>query len=182
VAGVRAALEASPLPFVLTVPGDAPFLPADLVARLQIGMTEELDDFVRPVAEDHVGHGQPDPLRDRLAQIVSPAIRIKMRPLDRLDHGLTRLGRRTERILVRSQLDDLAGRDPQLAGQVLDRLAGLVSDQFTQLRIRVFPHGANLTGEFGVCERFAPLRESRPCASPSSPTPTTASRRPCAPS
>ncbi len=33
-AGVLAALEASPLPFVLTVPGDAPFLPADLVVRL----------------------------------------------------------------------------------------------------------------------------------------------------
>lgn len=33
-AGVLAALEASPLPFVLTVPGDTPFLPPDLVARL----------------------------------------------------------------------------------------------------------------------------------------------------
>lgn len=33
-AGILTALEASPLPLVLTVPGDAPFLPADLVARL----------------------------------------------------------------------------------------------------------------------------------------------------
>lgn len=32
-----AALEASPLPFVLTVPGDVPFLPPDLVARLHAG-------------------------------------------------------------------------------------------------------------------------------------------------
>lgn len=35
--GVLAALEASPLPFVLTVPGDAPFLPPDLVSRLHAG-------------------------------------------------------------------------------------------------------------------------------------------------
>lgn len=35
--GVLAALEDSPLPFVLTVPGDAPFLPPDLVARLHAG-------------------------------------------------------------------------------------------------------------------------------------------------
>lgn len=35
--GVLAALEASPLPFILTVPGDAPFLPPDLVARLHAG-------------------------------------------------------------------------------------------------------------------------------------------------
>lgn len=35
--GVLAALEASPHPFVLTVPGDAPFLPPDLVARLHAG-------------------------------------------------------------------------------------------------------------------------------------------------
>jgi len=33
-AGILAALEASPAPLVLTVPGDAPFLPLDLVARL----------------------------------------------------------------------------------------------------------------------------------------------------
>jgi len=32
--GVLAALEASPLPFVLTVPGDAPFLPPDLAEGL----------------------------------------------------------------------------------------------------------------------------------------------------
>jgi len=33
-AGILAAMEASPLPFVVTVPGDSPFLPGDLVARL----------------------------------------------------------------------------------------------------------------------------------------------------
>lgn len=33
-AGVLAALEASPLPWVVTATGDAPFLPPDLVARL----------------------------------------------------------------------------------------------------------------------------------------------------
>jgi molybdenum cofactor guanylyltransferase len=33
-AGILAAMEASPLPFVVTVPGDSPFLPDDLVARL----------------------------------------------------------------------------------------------------------------------------------------------------
>jgi molybdopterin-guanine dinucleotide biosynthesis protein A len=33
-AGILAAMEASPLPWVVTVPGDCPFLPADLVARL----------------------------------------------------------------------------------------------------------------------------------------------------
>ena len=33
-AGILAAMEASPLPWVVTVPGDSPFLPADLVARL----------------------------------------------------------------------------------------------------------------------------------------------------
>jgi molybdopterin-guanine dinucleotide biosynthesis protein A len=33
-AGILAAMEASPLPWVVTVPGDSPFLPQDLVARL----------------------------------------------------------------------------------------------------------------------------------------------------
>lgn len=33
-AGILAAMEASPLPFVVTVPGDSPFLPPDLVTRL----------------------------------------------------------------------------------------------------------------------------------------------------
>lgn len=33
-AGILAAMEASPLPWVVTVPGDSPFLPLDLVARL----------------------------------------------------------------------------------------------------------------------------------------------------
>lgn len=33
-AGILAAMEASPLPWVVTVPGDSPFLPGDLVARL----------------------------------------------------------------------------------------------------------------------------------------------------
>jgi molybdopterin-guanine dinucleotide biosynthesis protein A len=33
-AGILAAMEASPLPWIVTVPGDSPFLPEDLVARL----------------------------------------------------------------------------------------------------------------------------------------------------
>lgn len=33
-AGILAAMESSPLPWVVTVTGDAPFLPSDLVARL----------------------------------------------------------------------------------------------------------------------------------------------------
>ncbi|MBS7790706.1 molybdenum cofactor guanylyltransferase MobA [Roseococcus sp. SDR] len=33
-AGILAAMEASPLPWIVTVPGDSPFLPNDLVARL----------------------------------------------------------------------------------------------------------------------------------------------------
>lgn len=33
-AGILAAMEASPTPWVVTVPGDSPFLPRDLVARL----------------------------------------------------------------------------------------------------------------------------------------------------
>jgi len=33
-AGILAAMEASPLPWVVTAPGDSPFLPLDLVARL----------------------------------------------------------------------------------------------------------------------------------------------------
>lgn len=33
-AGILAAMEASPLPWIVTAPGDSPFLPHDLVARL----------------------------------------------------------------------------------------------------------------------------------------------------
>lgn len=33
-AGILAAMEASPLPWIVTVPGDSPFLPEDLVPRL----------------------------------------------------------------------------------------------------------------------------------------------------
>lgn len=66
--GVLAALEASPLPFVLTVPGDTPFLPPDLVARLHAGRG------AAAVAQAGSG-GQAHPVIALWPRALAPALR-----------------------------------------------------------------------------------------------------------
>ena len=54
----------------------------------------------------------PQLRRERFAQIVAAAVRIKMRGLKCALHCRQRFGRRPERVLVRRQLDDIAGVAP----------------------------------------------------------------------
>ena len=111
-----------------------------LVTGLQISMPQEFDDLVGAIAQDDIGHAKPQLLGHRLAQVIASAIRVKVCSINRVDHRLAGGGRRTKRVLVRGQFDDLAGRKTQLPRQVLDRLPRFVSDQITELRVGIFPH------------------------------------------
>jgi hypothetical protein len=51
----------------------------------------------------------------------------------RLFHGLDGLGRRSERIFVGGQFDDVFGLQATLAGDILDGLSGFVSDEIFEL-------------------------------------------------
>ena len=112
----------------------------DLIARTQEGVADEFDDLVRAAAEDHVSALEAELLGNGFPEVVTAAIRIKVGALQRLAHGRQRLGRRPERILVGSELDDLCGLQPQFTGHVFDRLAGLVRDEIAQPGMGEFPN------------------------------------------
>jgi hypothetical protein len=56
-------------------------------------------------------------------------------------HGCERLGRRSERILVRGQLDDFIGIGAQLARRFFDRLPRFVNGEIAQLLVGDIPDG-----------------------------------------
>ena len=113
----------------------------DLAARLQKGMPDEFDDFVRSVAEDQLVRRNAELLRKRLAHIIAAAVRIKMRTLQRGLHGRPRFRRRAERVLVRSELDDAGCLRADLARGFFDRLTRLVDGEVAQLRVGEIPDG-----------------------------------------
>jgi molybdenum cofactor guanylyltransferase len=78
-AGVLAALEASPLPFVLTVPGDAPFLPPDLVARLHAARAGAV------IAQAASG-GQVHPVVALWPRALAPGLRVALAAGERAVH------------------------------------------------------------------------------------------------
>ena len=110
------------------------------VARPKEGMPDELDDFVRAVSKDDVFPVKAEFVGDGASQRPSAAVGIKVRALERLTHGCEGFWRRTERIFVRGQLDDLRGLQTHFARQLLDRLAGFVGDKFQNVLVRGFPH------------------------------------------
>ena len=111
----------------------------DLVAGVEKGFTDELDDFVRATAEDHVFPFQPELRGDALAQIVAAAVGVKVGALKHRAHRVEGLGRRAERVFVGGELDDLLRLEPEFARHVLDRFSRFVGDEFAQPRVGGIP-------------------------------------------
>ena len=131
-----------------------------LVAGPQEGVAEKLDDLVGAVAEEDVFAPAAEFCRDGLAQVISAAVGIELGAVECAPHRRERLGRGAEGVFVGGQLDDLPGRDAEFAGEVLDGLAGLVTDEFAQLRVGVGPEGG---GHRGAIYRERPRVTSDKC-------------------
>ena len=99
----------------------------DLVTRTKEGMADKLDDLVGTVAKNDVFAGKAEPLRDRTAKLVAAPVWIEVGSLQGATHRLQSLGRRPERILIGSKLDDLLLAETKVAGQFLNRLARFVN-------------------------------------------------------
>ena len=98
-------------------------------------VADELDDFIRAVAEDEGRRLHPELGREFLFQIKRVAIGIQM---DAGEGGLQRrqrARRRSEGIFVRCHLADGVGRQPEFARDFLNRPAGLISRQGWEKRI-----------------------------------------------
>jgi len=89
-------------------------------------VAEELDDFVRAVAEDQVGRRHAELGGELLLQIERIAIRVEVDLRQRLAHGSQGEAGRAERVFVRGDLDDAVGGQPEFAGDFLDRPARLI--------------------------------------------------------
>ena len=113
----------------------------DVVPAIEEGVAEKLDYFIRTVPEDGVIPGATKAGRKRFAQIITASIRIEMRRVQSATNRRQRFWRRTKRVLIRGEFDDLAGVHTKLARGFLDRLAWLVHGQIAQLRIGDIPHG-----------------------------------------
>ena len=89
-------------------------------------VADELDDFVRAVAEDQVGGRHAEFGGELLLQVEGIAIRVEIHLRQRLAHGGQGEARGAERVLVRGELDDAVGGQPEFAGDFLDRAARLI--------------------------------------------------------
>ena len=98
----------------------------DLVARPQQRMAEQLDDLVRAVAHDELVRAEPFDLRQLLPQRKAPAVRVKLPLHQRLLRRRQRARRGPERVFIRGQLDEARRVEPELARDILNRLAGLI--------------------------------------------------------
>ena len=92
-------------------------------------MANELDDFVRAVAENRDWRVQRRVFRELLLQVKRIAVRIKIQVSQRLLHRGQRQRRRAERIFVRRELDDVAGGQAEFARDFFDGAAGLINRQ-----------------------------------------------------
>jgi hypothetical protein len=96
----------------------------DFVPFTQQDLREQLEDLVRTGTEDELLGSDREPTRERAAQLVARTIGIAVDVRGLRAHRLHGLRGRTERVLVRGQLDRAA--DAELALQLLDRLARLI--------------------------------------------------------
>src|SRR5688572_22788519 len=103
-----------------------------LDARYEEGFGEHHEDLVRTVAERHLADVDRVPLRGARAQAVAAAVGIMADVRDRRRERRARMPSRTERVLVRRELD--AAADAEFALERLRRLAGHVRGQAAQPR------------------------------------------------
>ena len=85
------------------------------VAAFQESVREQLDDFVRTVAENDVIGGDVELSGNGVAQVKRAAVGIKMCVFDGIADGFDRLWRRAQWIFIRSQLHNLGRRATKLA-------------------------------------------------------------------
>ena len=95
-----------------------------LVAGPEERADQELDQLVRPVAEDHLILPEAVLLGERLTEVEPAPVGIAVQVDERGGDGFTDAIRRRQWIFVRGQLDGVV--DAQLAFELLDRLPGLV--------------------------------------------------------
>ena len=103
-------------------------------------MADKLDDLVGSVAENDILAGHAETLRDGATQFVAAAVGIEVGALQCAAHRFECLGGGAERVLIGGELDDLLLAQAEIAGQLLDGLAGLVNGQFQDMLMRGFPH------------------------------------------
>ena len=77
-----------------------------LIAWPEIGMGDELQQFVGTRTADDARRIEPVTLGDRLAQIIGRAVGIKGKRIGRRREGFERLGARAQGRLVRRQFED----------------------------------------------------------------------------
>src|SRR2546425_6316039 len=95
-----------------------------LVAGPEEGPHEQLDQLVRAVAEHDMVGRHAVLLGERLAQVEAAAVRVAVEVVERREDRLLHSVGWRQRVLVRRELDRVV--DPELALQLLDRLARLV--------------------------------------------------------
>ena len=118
----------------------------DFGARPQKGMADELDDFVRAVAEDDVIGRDAELFRKRARHVVAASVRIEVGAFHRRMHRFDRARRRPEGVFVRGQLDDVARAGAEFARRFLDRFARLINGEVAQLRICAVPDRSHACG------------------------------------
>ncbi len=71
-----------------------------LVARLEEGVGYDFKDLVGAVSQQKMLSAQPVELCQSPLQVVAASVGVSIHLLQRLPHGLERLGRRTQRVLI----------------------------------------------------------------------------------
>src|ERR1700738_3002348 len=94
----------------------------DVIVAVEKSVAEKFDDFVGTVAEDDVVRRDLQLRSQSLTEIETAAVRIKLRPLQSIAHGSESFWCWPERIFIRSELDDVAWVDLELARGFFDRL------------------------------------------------------------
>jgi hypothetical protein len=105
----------------------------DLVAGLEEGLRDQLEQLVRTAPEDQLVASDPQPLRQPGAQREAGAVGVAMHAAERIAQRGHRLRRGAEGALVRGQLD--RALDAELALELLERLARLVRSERADVRL-----------------------------------------------
>ena len=109
-----------------------------LISRLQENMAKQLDNLVRPIADDNCILRDPPLSSDCLPQLRASAIRIQLGLLKTAFRRGNRLWRRTEWILIRSQLRNFIRLKTIFPRHILDRLTGLIDWLLQHTSVRKF--------------------------------------------
>ena len=110
----------------------------DIVAGIEKAVSDQFDDLIRAITDDHVVPIEAKFLRNGRAQLVSAAIRINVDPFGGRLHRHDRFRRRTERIFIRGELDNLGRIESQLASRFLNRFPRIINDQILKPRMSFF--------------------------------------------